>query len=91
LTLWVFVNLAVRIWFACHYRSYAPLPDNALPTFTIVIPAYNEGRQVLDTVRSVVNSRYPAEKMQIICVDDGSRNDTWQWMKMAKQEFPFRV
>ena len=91
LTLWAFSMLAVRIWFACRYRSYAPLPDNALPTITVVIPAYNEGRQVLDTVRSVVNSRYPAEKMQVICVDDGSKDDTWQWMKMAQQEFPLRV
>jgi hyaluronan synthase len=91
LTLWAFSLLAFRIWFACRYRSYAPLPDNALPTITIVIPAYNEGRQVLDTVRSVMKSRYPAEKMQVICVDDGSRDDTWQWMQMAQQEFSRRV
>ncbi|MGA7143482.1 MAG: glycosyltransferase [Desulfobacterales bacterium] len=91
LILWAFSILTVRIWFACHYRSYAPLTDNALPAITIVIPAYNEGLQVLETVRSVVNSRYPAEKMQVICVDDGSKDDTWQWMKMAQQEFPLRV
>jgi hyaluronan synthase len=91
LTLWAFSMLAFRIWFACRYRSYAPLPDNALPTITIVIPAYNEGRQILDTVRSVMNSRYPKEKMQVISVDDGSRDDTWQWMQMAQQEFPLRV
>ena len=91
LTLWAFSILAFRIWFAFRYRSYAPLPDNALPTTTIVIPAYNEGRQVLDTVRSVMASRYPEEKMQVICVDDGSKDDTWLWMQMAQQEFPRRV
>ncbi len=91
LTLWAFSILAFRIWFACRYRSYAPLPDNALPTITVVIPAYNEGRQILDTVRSVMNSCYPAGKMQVICVDDGSKDNTWQWMKMAQQEFPLRV
>jgi hyaluronan synthase len=91
LTLWAISILAFRIWFACRYRSYAPLADNALPTITVVIPAYNEGRQVLDTVRSVMDSRYPAEKMQVICVDDGSKDDTWQWMQMAQQEYPLRV
>jgi len=91
LTFWAFSILAFRIWFACRYRPYSPLPDNALPTITVVIPAYNEGRQILDTVRSVMNSRYPAEKMQVICVDDGSKDDTWQWMKIAKQEFALRV
>jgi hyaluronan synthase len=91
LSVFTFLTLAYRIWFACRYRSYAPLSDSALPTITIVIPAYNEGRQVLDTVRSVMNSRYPKEKMQVICVDDGSQDDTWEWMKAAKKEFPWRV
>ena len=91
LTLWAFSILAVRIWFACRYRPYPPLSDNALPAITVVIPAYNEGRQILDTVRSVMNSRYPEEKMQMICVDDGSKDDTWQWMQIAEQEFPGRV
>ena len=91
LTLWTLLALAWRIWFACRYRSYAPLTDGALPTLTVVIPAYNEGRQILDTVRSVMNSRYPIGKMQVICVDDGSKDDTWQWMQMAQQEFPLRV
>ncbi len=91
LTLWTLLALVWRIWFAWRYRSYAPLPDGALPTLTVVIPAYNEGRQILDTVRSVMNSRYPTGKMRVICVDDGSKDDTWQWMQMAKQEFPLRV
>jgi hyaluronan synthase len=91
LTLWTLSALAWRIWFACRYRSYAPLSDGALPTITVVIPAYNEGRQILDTVRSVMNSRYPTRKMQVICIDDGSKDDTWQWMQMAKQEFPWRL
>jgi hyaluronan synthase len=91
LSVFTFLTLAYRIWFACRYRSYAPLSYSALPTITIVIPAYNEGRQVLDTVRSVINSRYPKEKMQVICVDDGSQDDTWEWMKAAQKEFPWRV
>jgi hyaluronan synthase len=91
LSFWTFFTLSWRIWFACHYRSYAPLSDSTLPTITVVIPAYNEGRQILDTVRSVMNSRYPMKKMQVICVDDGSQDDTWKWMKAAQQEFPLRV
>jgi hyaluronan synthase len=87
LTLWTFLLLSWRIWFACRYRSYAPLFDSALPAITIVIPAYNEGRQILHTVRSVMNSRYPKKKMQVICVDDGSQDDTWEWMQTARQEF----
>ncbi len=91
LTFWTFLTLSWRIWFACRYRSYAPLHDSALPTITIVIPAFNEGRQILQTVRSVMNSRYPMKKMQVICIDDGSQDDTWEWMQAARKEYPWRV
>ncbi len=91
LTFWTLLTLSWRIWFACRYQAYAPLSDSDLPNITIVIPAYNEGRQILHTVRSVMNSRYPMKKMQVICVDDGSQDDTWDWMKTAQQEFPWRV
>ncbi len=81
----------LQLWFACRYRPYAPLPDKELPLITVIIPAYNEGRQILDTVRSVMDSDYPAEKMQVICIDDGSKDDTLKWMRMAKKEFPRRM
>jgi len=83
--------LAWRVWMASCYRPVPPAPDGELPMTTIVIPAYNEGRQVLATIRSVMASDYPAHKMQVICVDDGSRDDTWQWMRQAATEFPGRV
>jgi hyaluronan synthase len=80
-----------RIWMVCRYRAYAPVEDKDLPAITIIIPAYNEGRQVYDTVRSIMASDYPLPKMQVICVDDGSADDTWQWMQKAKQAFPRRL
>jgi hyaluronan synthase len=83
--------LAWRIIFAWRYRAHAPVSDAALPTVTVIIPAYNEGAQILQTVRTVMASRYPTKKMQVICVDDGSKDDTWQWMKQALNEFPTRV
>jgi len=90
-TVWILFILGWRIWFACRYRPFAPLADDALPIVTVVIPAYNEGEQVLHTVRSVMASHYPACKMQVICVDDGSVDDTWQWMNAARKEFGKRV
>jgi hyaluronan synthase len=85
------LTLAWRIWFASRYRPYPLIADGALPNITVVIPAFNEGEQVLLTVRSVLASRYPAKKMRVICVDDGSQDDTWLWMQRAKKEFPKRV
>ncbi|EFL50035.1 Hyaluronan synthase [Solidesulfovibrio fructosivorans JJ]] len=83
--------LAWRMWLASRYHAFPPAPDAALPTVRIVIPAYNEGAQVLSTIRSVMASDYPSGKMRVVCVDDGSRDDTWQWMARGAAEFPDRV
>lgn len=80
--------LAELVWRIILVLKYKPIPsvsDDQLPTCTIVVPAYNEGRQVFDTLKSLAASNYPREKMQLIAVDDGSVDDTWQWIKQAKR------
>lgn len=57
-----------------------------LPHCTVVVPAYNEGEQVLFTLRSLAASDYPSEKLRIVAVDDGSLDDTWRWISLAAQE-----
>lgn len=47
-----------------------------LPFFTVVIPAYNEQNTVLYSLKSVINAEYPKDKLQIIVVDDGSKDAT---------------
>jgi len=87
-------NLAAMVWriyLMCTYRPTPGCQDEDLPTVTVVVPAYNEGRQVAETLRSVLASDYPPEKLQIIAVDDGSRDDTWQWMQRAHAEVPDRI
>jgi hyaluronan synthase len=83
--------LAWRVTFALRYRPYARVATSRLPTLTVVIPAFNEGEQVLETVRSVMASDYPRRLLKVICVDDGSRDDTWHWMTQARLAFPGRV
>ncbi len=73
------------------YKPIAPVDDQSLPTVTVIIPAYNEGRQVYATLKSLAASDYPEEKMQLISIDDGSQDDTWQWMQKAKEELGSRV
>src|SRR5690606_14614176 len=34
---------------------------------------------------------YPEDKLQIISIDDGSKDDTWSWMKKAKEQLGDRV
>lgn len=84
--------LLIRIGFLLYmlllslrYRSIASVSDEQLPTCTVVVPAYNEGELVWQTLMSLANSNYPAEKIQLIAIDDGSQDDTWAWMQKARQ------
>ena len=37
---------------------------------------------------SVAASDYPADRLEIICIDDGSKDDTWQYMQRAQARCP---
>lgn len=67
------------------YKPIASVSDEELPMCTVIVPAYNEGRQVWATLKSLANSDYPIEKLQLISIDDGSVDDTWRWMQEAKK------
>lgn len=73
------------------YKVTESVADDALPMTTVIVPAYNEGELVYKTLTSLVQSDYPADKLQIISIDDGSKDDTWNWMRKAKMEFGDRV
>ena len=52
--------------------------DSELPTVTIIIPAYNEEKTMERTIHSALNLFYPKEKLDVIVVDDGSKDKTYQ-------------
>ena len=83
------LSLAELVWRVVLVIKYRPISgrisDDCLPTCTIVVPAYNEGRQVFKTLESLAASNYPQEKIQLIAVDDGSVDDTWKWIREAKR------
>ena len=69
------------------YRPY-PLTEGPLPRVTVIIPAYNEGAMVEKAIYSVVASDYPADRLEIFCIDDGSKDDTWDYIDRAAKRFP---
>lgn len=88
------VNLFFFAWqilLAGRYRTYADPGDDGLPTCAVVVPAFNEGRQVSLALKSLLKSDYPAGKLEIIAVNDGSRDDTWYWMKKTADESGSRI
>lgn len=74
----------VLLWLG--YRPVPPVDNESLPAISVIIPAYNEGRLVEDSISSVAQSNYPEDRLQIIVVDDGSTDDTWHFIQKAASE-----
>jgi cellulose synthase/poly-beta-1,6-N-acetylglucosamine synthase-like glycosyltransferase len=52
--------------------------DDYEPTVTVVIPMFNEGEAIKETLQSLLASDYPADKFQIVCVDDCSTDNSFE-------------
>ncbi len=76
------------LWRAVLVFRYKPVQgceDEHLPDCAVVVPAFNEGKHVLTTLRSLADSNYPKDKLKFIAIDDGSVDDTWKWIQKAKE------
>jgi N-acetylglucosaminyltransferase len=59
------------------------------PTVTIVVPLFNEGRSIYDTIKSFGKLDYPRHKLSVTVVDDCSTDDSYEWACKAASEVPF--
>jgi cellulose synthase/poly-beta-1,6-N-acetylglucosamine synthase-like glycosyltransferase len=57
------------------------------PTITIVVPLFNEGRSIYDTIVSLVELDYPKAKLEVTVVDDCSTDDSYHWASKAAAEY----
>ena len=46
------------------------------PKLSVVIPAYNEAKEIPKCIESILALNYPKDKIEIIVVDDGSKDNT---------------
>src|SRR5207245_2119843 len=68
---------------------YRPPRDLGLePSVSVVITAYNEEEAVYRTVAHCYAVDYPAAKLEVIAVDDGSSDRTYAELERAKLRWP---
>lgn len=89
--LWVAMGMTLMLfrtllWY--RYRPAAAATFDSAPSLTVIVPAYNEGPMVGHAIDSVARARYPRERLEIIAIDDGSRDDTWRHMEHAAARHP---
>lgn len=59
-------------------KNWDEARDDYEPTVTAVIPMFNEGPAIKETLQSLLDSDYPHAKLRIICVDDCSTDDSYE-------------
>ncbi len=61
------------------------------PYVTVIMPALNEEELIEKSIDSIFASNYPHERFEVICVNDGSTDMTYFYMKRAKQKYGDRL
>ena len=79
LALLVFINryLAGVLLRLLRGKNWDKTRDDYEPTVTVVIPMFNEGEAVRETLASLLESDYPRDKFEIVCVDDCSSDNSY--------------
>jgi hyaluronan synthase len=68
---------------------YRPTPDTGhRPSCSIVIPAFNEEGCIEATIDACFSADYPADLIEVVVVDDGSGDRTWERMLAARERHP---
>lgn len=62
-------------------RKLTPVYSGLEPPISIVMPLYNEGKNVVKAVRSLLGQRYP--DVEVVLVNDGSSDDTLEIVTKA--------
>jgi hyaluronan synthase len=75
-----------RFVIALFYR--APRDIGLEPTVSIVITAFNEEDAVYRTVAYCYAVDYPRKKLEVIAVDDGSKDRTYDELRRARERWP---
>lgn len=87
----IFLGLYFQIFLLLTYLGWREHKDDLpgfseeeLPGVSIMVPCWNEGKTVIETVESLLSSDYPKNKLQIVVIDDGSRDNTWEILQQFK-------
>lgn len=75
-----------RTGLSLFYR--VPQDQGFMPTVTFVIAAKNEEVNIGETIERIYQSRYPSHLYEVLAVDDGSTDGTWDEMNRMTARFP---
>jgi len=88
---WIELGFLLIVIRTVLWVAYRPAPSatyETAPKLTVIIPAYNEGAMVLQSIESAARADYPRERLEVLVIDDGSQDDTWAYISEAAARYP---
>jgi len=70
----IFIFIILHLRYRKSLNAY-PVPKS-YPTISILVPAYNEEKNIGETIRCLLALKYPKGRKEIIVINDGSRDRT---------------
>jgi len=74
----LFLGLAFRLslWLKYRPETLQNVDPGNFPSVSVILPAYNEEKWISRAVESILASDYPQDKLELICINDGSTDST---------------
>ncbi|VVB57229.1 Glycosyltransferase AglI [uncultured archaeon] len=81
-TIFIFLSY-LMLWLDGAWRDDSPPPPKKWPDVTLIIPSFNSGHTIFDTVAACKRLKYPG-KVSITVVDDGSTDGSCERLKKVE-------
>lgn len=94
---WIIIPLLIEIvpavgnFFVLLFKRIRIADDislDFLPSITLMIPVYNSGQTLYRCLESVDASTYPDHLIEIMLVDNGSKDNSFEIFQKAQMDFP---
>lgn len=97
--IWMLAPLAIDVTMALVYmvmvylypesKERASIPDlSYLPYVSVVVPVHNSAATLYKCLYSIVQQQYPLEKIQVICVNNGSTDNSFNVYSQFQDHYP---
>ena len=73
------------VYFTLKKRAFKRVRSDYKPKVSVIIPAYNEEKVIGNTLKKLLSSNYPKEKLEVLVVNDGSTDKTEKIVKSFKK------
>lgn len=73
------------IWLFGRLMTFEPRSSDTLPSVSIIIPAFNEGKDIAKKLENTLALDYPGEKLEILVGSDGSTDQTEEFVRQFEE------